>query len=156
MRQKRETLFDKQSFASDCTASMINEEVEPDKKVKKLLLKLLDIYMEVFDPKNFSEEELQIKNKDAIRPIKEKLLALRKKEFDKIEMANISLHHIADSPAAEQDFETIKRCFWINLLNYKILQKILEIFLVRPRVLRKTLTNCTMFMILMTSTKVVV
>ena len=39
-------------------------------------------------------------------------------------------------------------------MNFKLLQKILEIFLVKPSLLKKQLTNCTMFITLMTSVKV--
>ena len=30
----------------------------------------------------------------------------------------------------------IKRCFWINLFNYKILMKILEVLLTKPKILK--------------------
>lgn len=49
--------------------------------------------------------------------------------------------------------ETIKRCFWINLFNYKILMKVLEVFLTKPRTLNR-LSNCTMFVCFMNSVKV--
>ena len=65
----------------------------------------------------------------------------------------IAFESIFDTPEARQDQEIIKRCFWINLFNYKILQKVLEVFLTKPRALHK-LTNCTMFVCFMSSVKV--
>ena len=50
--------------------------------------------------------------------------------------------------------ETIKRCFWLNLFNYKIMMKILEVFLTKPAVLKASLVNCTMFVCLQQSVKV--
>ena len=46
--------FDKESFmkAHDSSRNVI---VNPEKRVKKLLLQLIDLYTEVFDPAIFSE-----------------------------------------------------------------------------------------------------
>ena len=55
--------------------------------------------------------------------------------------------------ADEEDINDIKHCFWLNLFNYKILSKMLEILITKPKVL-KSLTNCTMFVVFMVSVKV--
>ena len=68
--------FDKESFmkAHDSTNNVI---VNPEKRVKKLLLQLIDLYTEVFDPSIFSEVQQKIIKTDAIPKLKVKLLKLR-------------------------------------------------------------------------------
>lgn len=45
-------------------------------------------------------------------------------------------------------------CFWINLFNFKILQKTLEVFLAKPNTIKNSLSNCTMFVAFMQAAKV--
>ena len=74
-------------------------------------------------------------------------------EHERLGSIRISFESIFDTKEDEKVQETIKRCFWINLFNYKILMKVLEVFLTKPRTLHK-LTNCTMFVCFMSSVKV--
>ena len=66
----------------------------------------------------------------------------------------IAFENILDCEESRNDIEQNKRCFWINLFNFKLMDKLLEIFLTQPRVLKKNLQNCTMFMVLMGSIKI--
>ena len=46
-----------------------------------------------------------------------------------------------------------KNCFWINLFNYAILSRVLELYIQKPNLL-KELDSCTKFICLMNSTQV--
>ena len=66
------------------------------------------------------------------------------------------IESILDGEESQKELEKIKRCFWINLFNFKLLQKLLEIQLTKPRVLTSNLQNCTMFICLLQSIKVTI
>ena len=127
--------------------------INPEKRAKKLLLQLIDLYTEVFDPSIFSEVQQKIIVTDAIPQLIVKLKDLRRLEEEKLGSVKLVFEGIFDAPEAKQDQEIIKRCFWINLFNYKILMKVLEVLLTKPRTLHR-LTNCTMFVCFMSSVKV--
>ena len=127
---------------------------DPDKRVQKLLSKLINLYQEYFDPKHFDENEKKIIDQSDIPKIKAKLLNLRKYEYKKLNNAELSFEVVFDCEDSRKMQETIKRCFWINLFNYKILMKILEVLIAKPKVLNDFLTNCTMFENLMCSVRV--
>ena len=93
----------------------------PEAAVAKLLDKLLAIYMKVFDSKIFDEDTQRIKMQDAIPALKEEMRELRETEHRKLTSRQISFLQVLDNEAAREEMETIKRCFWINLFNFKIL-----------------------------------
>lgn len=80
--------------------------------------------------------------------VKEELLELRCYEVKKLNL--ISFDTAFASEANDEDTNDIKHCFWLNLFNYKMLSKILEVLITKPKVL-KNLTNCTMFVAMMIS-----
>lgn len=57
---------------------------------------------------------------------------------------------------SRKDKEAVKRCFWTNLFNFKILQKTLEVLLTKPGLLKNELVGCPMFIALMNSVTVIV
>jgi len=101
-----------------------------DKKIKKLLIELLQIYMQVFDSNSFCEDKQIITNKEIIPIAKDKLKKLRVSELEKLTKKEIFFDQLLDCEDAKKETDNIKRCFWLNLVNFKLLQKILEIFLV--------------------------
>ena len=114
---------------------------------------MIDLYVKAFAPAIFDEHSLKITDKEVIDSLKKELIALRQYEEEKLGSCTISFEAILDCEESRYDNENIKRCFWINLFNYKILSKILEVFLASPKTLN-LLTNCTMFVSLMVSVKV--
>ena len=88
--------FDKESFIK-AYPSAKKEVINPEKRVKKLLLQLIDLYTEVFDPKNFSESVQKITNTDAIPALKEKLKKLRALEYEKLGSVTIVFESIFDT-----------------------------------------------------------
>lgn len=48
-----------------------------------------------------------------------------------------------------------KHCFWLNLLNYAIFDKLLELIIAKPKFLSE-LNSCTKFMCFLTSIKLTV
>ena len=82
------------------------------------------------------------------------MLRLRQDEYQKLSTRPLSFDQLLESEENEsikKEKENIKRIFWINLFNFKMLQKILEILLTEPKVLEQKLINCTMFISLMHS-----
>ena len=84
----------------------------------------------------------------------EKMKNLKDEEYDKLSSRQIVVEQALDNPDSRKDAQDILRCFWINLFNFKILQKTLEIMLLRPRLLKKELINCSMAVCFMNSIKV--
>jgi len=77
--------FDYNEFANrHSNPSVYSEKTipNPEKKVHKLLTKICDIYMKVFDPKVFCEETKKIKKGDGLilATLKREMLELRQEE----------------------------------------------------------------------------
>ena len=75
--------------------------INPEKRAKKLLLELIDLYTEVFDPSIFSEVQQKIIVTDAIPHLKEKLKNLRRKEEEKLGSVKLVFENIFDAPEAK-------------------------------------------------------
>ena len=68
-----------------------------------------------------------MKNKLVLPGLVEAMRALRMQEHEKLGSRDISFEQLLDCEESRKDKEATKRCFWINLFNFKMLQKILEI-----------------------------
>lgn len=89
--------FDYTEFANrHSNPSVYSEKVipNPEKKVHKLLTKILDIYMKVFDPKVFCEETKKIKKGGndgmILATLKREMLELRQDEQKKLSSCHLS------------------------------------------------------------------
>ena len=71
--------------------------VNPKKRLKKLLLQLIDLYTEVFDSSIFSEVQQKITKTEAIPLLKEKLKKLRELEYEKLGSVTIDFVSVFDT-----------------------------------------------------------
>ena len=71
--------FDRDTFLS-IHSSIKKVIVNPEKRVKKLLLRVVDMWTEVFRPENFKEETQKIYNTKAIDSLKIQCKELRELE----------------------------------------------------------------------------
>ena len=149
--------FDVDRFTN--THSISNKATpNPDKQVLKLLKKLLKIYMGYFDPKIFCESKQSVRDeqKQNLPRMVDEMKMLRVQEHEKLGSREICFDQLLDCEESRKDKEATKRCFWTNLYNFKMLQKMLEILLSKQPKLLKKLDNCTMYVSLMISVKVLV
>ena len=147
--------FNRELFASQFSRRESKKPLpNPDVKVKRLMEKLLKIYMEYFNRGDFCEEKQELVNKAVLPTLVDKMKSLRDEEHRKLSSREIIFDQAMDCDEARKDAQDILRCFWINLFNFKILQKTLEILLLRPKMLKKELNNCSMAICLMHSIKI--
>lgn len=119
-----------------------------------MLTKLIDLYIQVFDASEINaDDKLKFKDESVKAKVKQELLALRIYEAKKLN--SISFMTAFATKENEEDTNDIKHCFWLNLFNFKVLSKMLEVLITQPQVLKR-LTNCTMFVTMMISVKVTI
>ena len=69
-------MFDRDTFMQ-VHGTLQKVVVNPEKRIKKLLLKVVDLWTEVFLPENFKEETQKVFNTQAIEALKIKCRDLR-------------------------------------------------------------------------------
>mmetsp|Transcript_8812 Transcript_8812/g.10843 ORF Transcript_8812/g.10843 Transcript_8812/m.10843 type:complete len:96 (+) Transcript_8812:699-986(+) len=94
-----------------------------------MMTKLLNIYMNFFDPKIFNEEKQEVRDKLALPTMINEMKKLREYEYDRLSSREIFFGSPLGCAESAADSEATKRCFWTNLCNFKMLQKILEVLL---------------------------
>jgi len=95
-------------------------------------IELLETMVELFSRRKL---ELQLDHRpldpDVLPSVQNELLEI-KKRVDK--MAN--QHFVFECTVKEHE-ETVKQCFWLNIINFMTLFKLAEIKLTQPRILKE-------------------
>ena len=100
---------------------------QAQKSVQKLLKALLEIYAEYFDSSTFDEEKQAVRDRKVLANFRTEMLGLRSQELSMLGDCNITAIIFNENVAQKSNIEDEKLCFWLNIFNYKLLQKVMEV-----------------------------